>query len=111
VLEGLYTVKATVDNCSSELSNEVSLIITGLESVESKIKMYPNPAISHLTIELPSHSNLHILQLLRSDGSVLQTLETMQQTVEWNVDGLSTGLYIVRVKHLGKTEYHKLIKR
>jgi uncharacterized repeat protein (TIGR03803 family) len=112
ITEGVYTVMTTVDGCSSELSNQVSLIVTGvLETTESKIKMYPNPADSQLILELPADSHSCILQLLHPDGSVLQTLETTQQTVEWELHGLAAGLYIVRVRHIGKTEHHKLVKR
>jgi hypothetical protein len=69
------------------------------------------PVASRLIIELPAGSDGYILQLLHPNGSVLQTLKATHEMAEWNVDGLSTGLYIVRVKHDEKTEYHKLMKR
>jgi uncharacterized repeat protein (TIGR03803 family) len=109
---GVYTVKVTVDNCSSELSAQLPLIVTDvMDTRESKIRLYPNPTTSHLTVELPSDNNFYTLQLFHSDGSRMLQSETTHQTVEWDVHELPTGLYIVRVQHLGRTEHHKFIKR
>lgn len=110
---GLYTVKSTIDNCSSELSSQVSLVITGIESAESKIKLYPNPVTSFLTIELPGNNSSHpsVLQLLNLNGSVIRTLETSNEKVELDMAGMANGFYIVRVKQPGKIEYHKFLKK
>lgn len=106
---GVYTVKATVDDCVSELSDPFFFIVTDILSTsESTIKIYPNPAVNQVTIELPGRSHSCEVQLLTPHGSLLQTLQTTQHVIEWNVQGLRPGVYIMRVKDGSMSTCHKL---
>jgi hypothetical protein len=82
-VEGLYTLKVTIDNCSSNLSDLMSHVVTGLANpVESNVKIYANPATSHLSIDLPFASNSYILRLLHCDGSRAVGARETQHTFE-----------------------------
>lgn len=110
--QGIYTVRVTVDGCQSALSDPVSLVVTGIaESNASSIKVHPNPATSRLFIELPNGNEVRVLQLLQMNGSLIRSVETTQKTVEWNIDELPAGPYILRVRHADKFEHLILIKQ
>lgn len=111
--EGNYSVKVTVDDCSSAMSDQIPFVVTGIEEAsDAAIRVYPNPATSRLTIELPSDGALRTLGVVHSDGRpALQILETTKPVVELDVHDLPPGLYIINVQRLLKTEHRKFVKR
>jgi hypothetical protein len=110
---GNYSVKVTVDDCSSAMSDQRPLVVTGVEEAsDAMIRVYPNPATSRVTIELPSDGALRTLDVVHSDGRAAhQTLETTNSAVELDVHDLPPGLYIINVHRLLKAERRKFVKR
>ena len=94
---GNYTVKTTVEECASELSNPFPVVVTGdVDGKLSSISLYPNPAEDRLYILLPG-SNSKKVTLLQADGRVAEEHHTSASSLEVDVRSYAAGLYLVRV--------------
>jgi hypothetical protein len=53
---GNYTCKVTLNGCSSEVSNEIYVVMTGMEnhSDDMTVALYPNPSNGQFTIRVHS---------------------------------------------------------
>jgi hypothetical protein len=106
----IYQVQVTVDDCVSEISNEVPIVITGIEPGRlSNMSLYPSPVedIINLTgigtlleSKLTDMTGREQLVEFKSNGELYQA----------NVRGLATGVYFllirdeIAVKHI---RFHK----
>lgn len=54
---GVYAVSVALDGCQV-ISDDVTYIVTALETLSDGVKVYPNPVADQLTIELPHHSDM-----------------------------------------------------
>lgn len=63
---------------------------------DGEVLMYPNPAFSALTLVLPSSDHADI-QIVDMRGDVVYTTTAQQQNVTFNISGLATGTYMVRI--------------
>ena len=92
-------------NASSEIWNFVKYFsldeTTGVTNPAlSEVKVYPNPvADGMLYIEIPVSSMFSTLQIMDVSGRILkqEQISTQNQFVQVNVNGLTTGLYLVKL--------------
>jgi len=108
---GSYTVNSTIDDCSSEISDAISLIITGLEDASSQVRIYPNPVNGSLYVNLGGLSgnvSITIYDLLgrRKDSSTARGKDIL--TID--TSSYSSGSYILVVSHSTGTIHKKFIK-
>jgi uncharacterized protein YjdB len=112
--EGSYTVKVTVDNCSSELSSEQVLVITG--DVTSTIKegfyAYPNPANGTLTINLTafdgnSEVNIVVYDIL---GKAMEKIFKQGDTATISVGSYPLGSYFIKASQRSQSFVTKFVK-
>ena len=78
-----------------------------------QLKCYPNPATSVLNIEtLVAEGNANV-QVLSSEGKVVISKETVltEGAYRLNVEGLSQGIYFVKVKTEKRMEMASFIKK
>jgi Secretion system C-terminal sorting domain len=103
---GVYTVIATIDNCSSVVSAGEAMVITGdKDKVVSAITVHPNPVENELWITLPSSqsASVSVVDMLgRTVGKA-----SGHSTIRMDMRGFTTGSYIVLVQ----TEKELLSKR
>lgn len=59
------------------------------------VKLFPNPAVSALTIELPEFTGLVTLSILELDGRILFTDHFHQSSIRLEISHLPPGLYIL----------------
>ncbi len=95
---GSYTVKTTVDDCVSELSEQFALTITGLGE-ELTVSLYPNPVRDEILLNLGG--------ITQTETSVLMT-DMLGRTIDsrnvgdgihsFDVHSLTSGIYIIRVQ-------------
>lgn len=76
------------------------------ESGNKQLKIYPNPASSHLFIQLTETEKVDVFQLLDMTG---RTVIEQQKVNEISVAILSPGLYLIQVKHEGVIYKDKLV--
>jgi uncharacterized repeat protein (TIGR03803 family) len=109
---GTYKVKVTVDGCSSEFSDNVPSIITGISTSQTQEQMffYPNPVQNKLTITL-SGNKRSFISIVRIDGIVTASFETSDNIVDVDVTGYSPGLYMVQVNQNQIQYIKKFVKK
>jgi hypothetical protein len=111
---GSYTVKVSLDNCSSPLSQilEYEKITTGIDEELAQIKIYPNPAIGSVFVEFPRELNIEIT-ILDAVGRTLKIdrLTNQQQKSELSLAGIKAGIYFLQIQTTKGVLIRKLIVR
>lgn len=94
---GIYKVQVKVDDCPSEFSSDVSLIVTGdLPNASSSISLYPNPVEDYLQIE--GIFDIQVLRLIDMSGKERKiSLERNAAGHHANVKDLPSGIYVLRL--------------
>lgn len=111
---GVYSVKVTVDDCSSEFSNEQVLVVTGDDSFSSQKSelIYPNPASNKINISLSSFTRDEPVSVViyNSMGTLIHSVVTEAEELPISLDEYQAGLHVVQASQRGKTIYGKFIK-
>lgn len=93
----------------------VSGVKEALIDAERVFQLSPNPAVENLWLENVGEEAILQSVLLSLDGKILQSSSVLvlpQQKMEWKVQGLATGVYIIQVlREDGKMAVRKWVKR
>lgn len=86
----------------------------GRENISAQLELRPNPASSQVTIRIPSGmigAAGDVLVVNSALGSIQskQTLEHLPEDLDFNVQTLNTGVYLVIIETDGDYAYKKLI--
>jgi uncharacterized delta-60 repeat protein len=94
------------------VSNKVSLIITGIETVsESEIRVYPNPAKEYVVVSLDDATSGATMSVVDRDGRVLSCATHLSQgSQRVDLAGLAPGVYLVRLSINGKVLTKRIVK-
>ena len=109
---GIYKVQVTVDDCVSEFSSDVPLIVTGdLAGNVNVINVYPNPAQDYLELagingEL---SNVQLVDLAGRRNPI--HFEKRGEVYQANVQHLTLGIYLLQVQDGAVIHRIKVIKK
>jgi hypothetical protein len=103
---GAYTVKVTVDDCVSEVSEVTNIVITGVERrFDPGVRVYPNPIVRasghhELNVDLQEFQAEPVqLSLTDMSGRNLERRATYGGRVETiDMSAIVQGLYVVRVQ-------------
>jgi len=96
---GVYKVQVTVDDCVSQFSDDVAMVVTGDQaSQQVEWKLFPNPAEDKLFITLPGNGTKHV-QVIQADGRVLNKVTTDLNEVIVEVNQYAQGIYFVRIQN------------
>jgi hypothetical protein len=99
IKSGSYTVQITKNDCSSLMSDAEVILITGTESSDVSIKLYPNPAGNYFVVDLTEWSLKRPAEVSITDMSGKQLQSWLGKgKITCNIEGLSQGNYIVNVK-------------
>jgi len=74
--------------------------------LQPEVKIYPNPAVSYIYVELPDNTGYHKAELWSASGTLLQT--TTERVL--NLHNLSPGTYYIRVHTPKGIGTQKIIK-
>lgn len=111
---GAYTLKISIDGCKSSLSQPFPVIVTGIENISEEIKIFPNPVLTSLILdlrELKEEEEIRI-EIYPTQGNPLYKGTFYGGTKEYiDVGALIPGIYFVKVLKEGKSHYQKLIKQ
>ncbi len=108
---GEYYVIVSLNGCTSNLSNKINFIPTGIEHLESakSIKVYPNPVTKELVIEIDGNLNQTNFEIVNSVGQTVFNGTMFEKTVV-QTSGFTPGVYLIKLES-GKTfEFKKIIK-
>jgi ELWxxDGT repeat protein len=103
---GTYSLQVTADNCNSEMSNQVDIVITGLNK-ESNLTVYPNPATSRINFQTNDSVPMDI-EILNSIGQLQDRLNITDKS--YDISRYSRGVYLIRIISGDKVSLIKLIK-
>lgn len=97
-----------VGNDGKIAKNDRSLDVPGNEMAE--LRLYPNPVVKQLTIELPANSAFRELSLLDMTGRRLQTISIAgQRTLKLNVEQYSKGAYLIEASGTGSRKAYPIV--
>ena len=115
---GSYSVIITIEGCSSQLSNNLVIIVTGdiLDPIRmsNSITIYPNPSNNGIYINLADFDinqsiYIRIIDLL---GRSIITLESREKEVELiDISMLQSGKYLIEIKQSNRIYSGKFIKQ
>ena len=108
---GDYYVIVTLLGCSSDTSNIINVVLTGIEETEKNknIKVYPNPFKNELIIESKGNTEILNFEILNAIGQIVYTSKMLDKT---NIltDNFTQGIYLIRFKNNKTFETIKIIK-
>jgi len=110
-VNGDYYVIVTFLGCSSEASNTINVVLTGIEVVDNDrtIKVYPNPVSNELVIEIEGNNQKVNFDILNAIGQVVFKGNLVEKTTVQTSD-FAPGVYLIKLEN-GKTfEFKKIIK-
>jgi hypothetical protein len=109
---GDYYVIVTIAGCSSDTSNVLNVIITGIEdaSPELKILMYPNPASDQLIIEIEKNIGPTHFEISTVTGQVIWRGNLISHTTI-PISDFRPGVYLVKFENNKSRNYKKVIIR
>lgn len=108
---GDYYVIVTIIGCSSNSSNTMHFIPTGISPIEfaKSMKAYPNPVTNELTIELEGNTTKTNFEILNSLGQVVFSGNLIEKTIVQTAS-FASGVYMIKLKSGKSFEFKKIIK-
>lgn len=109
---GTYSLQVTVDGCTSQLSDEVPVIVTGIaQQSETQLRLYPNPVGETLYIISPYPTAKMNVRLAPMNGKQIESRTTTNATLAIDVRDYPAGLYIAVIECKGQRYYVKFVKQ
>jgi hypothetical protein len=108
---GDYYAVVTLSGCSSDASNTIQAIQTGIVDPNTYgiIKVYPNPVSNELIIEIEGNNEKLYFEILNAIGQVVFKGNLVEKTVV-QTNNFAPGFYFVKIGN-GKTfDFKKIIK-
>ncbi|NTW31444.1 MAG: M6 family metalloprotease domain-containing protein [Bacteroidetes bacterium] len=109
---GVYYVVVTLSACSSDTSNNINVVISGIEQLElyNSIIIYPNPASDKLIIEIKGNAKNTNFEIFNSIGKLVFKGNILEKAVI-KTTYFSHGIYLIKFD-TGKTiEFKKIIRK
>ncbi len=111
---GSYTVKTTVDNCASAISDAKVLIVTGdVTKAEAEMNLFPNPVKEKLTLTLNGFEVGKAVEIGMFDltGRSLSKLTGVGGSdITIDVSGYATGKYLLQASQGKRVEQKQFVK-
>jgi trimeric autotransporter adhesin len=111
--DGTYSVIVTLNGCSSEVSNSIVVIHTGIANPDIQvINVYPNPSNGSfwLTINTPG-TTVYEMEILNSFGAVVYQSDKLQVNGTFkqyfDLQDLSSGMYTLMLR----SDSQKIVKK
>jgi ELWxxDGT repeat protein len=104
---GNYTVQVNIDNCISDMSAPLSVVVLAVKE-KSRVAVYPNPCHDKITI----HSDQLIESIFLSDISGRKILEWQPETEiqTGDISSVPNGVYFLQIKSSQGVIYKKVVK-
>jgi len=113
--EGVYSLRVTIEGCTSQLSDEQTVLITGdIASGDDQMTAYPNPSQDRVYVSLGGFAKTVEVQLKLTDlnGKVLYQKESRgKELVEISIAGFPSGSYLINAEQGGTNQQVKIVKK
>ncbi|HPI30052.1 MAG TPA: C39 family peptidase [Bacteroidales bacterium] len=112
VSEGSYYVIVTQNGCSSDTSNVVEFVFSGMESHqgESAIRLYPNPVSDELILEMDGNKEPVDFVIYNSFGAEVYKGVLLHQT-QVRTGNFAQGVYLIKIDGVKAVEFRKIVKK
>ena len=106
--DGTYYTIVTIDECSSEPSNEIEVVLTKINSTENdcQFSIFPNPVSDYLIIQNHDRFDNASYEIFNSIGESV-CVGTLSEEKLINTQELNPGIYLIVFK---KSEQLKFMK-
>ncbi|WP_266366666.1 M4 family metallopeptidase [Tellurirhabdus rosea] len=85
-------------------------VVTGLEPTwQEAVRVYPNPVVSTLTVEVPAGANVLGISVVSAGGATVSRAAAGQTTLD--LSGLTPGTYLLTIQTEKGREVRKIVKR
>jgi hypothetical protein len=102
-----YYVKAVYDEGESGPSNEVTVVIVGIDELERTANIYPNPATNMVNIS--SDVELKTVRVVNYTGQVVYTENAYSNRLSINISNLAKGVYVLQLETASGWSSQKLV--
>lgn len=107
-VEYCFQISADYDNYESASSEEVCVVYTDIDEIESKIFITPNPADNFVRI---SGVNVKEVNIYNSLGVLIDRFEVENNTINIDVEDYNSGVYFINLKSEQMNTVKKFIKK
>lgn len=96
---GTYTVRTIVGECSSVMSDNATVVITGIEggAFTKAIVLYPNPANNHIVFETTDKQRASSIHITNSTGMAYTPAHYDAEQNRIDISNLAPGLYTLQI--------------
>ncbi|MFN3402440.1 MAG: T9SS type A sorting domain-containing protein [Cytophagaceae bacterium] len=101
--ETMHTVDNTVEtDFIRGLLVQEGVVTSTLNTYAKSVRLYPNPAKSRITVELPETGDPTEFRLITIAGRLVKTVQLTSERQEVNLEGLEEGMYMYEVWESGE---------
>ncbi len=106
---GIYSAAITYKGCISEMSENFYFLISNISAeTTNQLKIYPNPIIGNLNIELKTlPSENFYIKIFNSAGELIKSIEKIYNKQVIDLYNLHRGLYFIAVYNNQKMLYYE----
>jgi len=103
-VSGFYSDIESLNGCSSDTSNVIEVVITGLsDNLLNSVIVYPNPFKNNCYLIIPGHLSLDlILSIYNCNGKMVRQTEIstpgLHNSIKLDFNELSPGMYILQLR-------------
>jgi hypothetical protein len=95
-----YIITNCANGGTSDASETATAIVTGISEAETNIDIFPNPANDILNIT--SSEIISEIEIVNTLGQVVYRREVNSNNAVCDVNGLASGVYVVKIHHFDK---------
>jgi len=109
---GNYFDIVTIDGCSSDTSNIITVTDVGINFIENNeiINVYPNPTHGMINIHCSQTiSTAYIFEITNLQGNILFKTSILQKNQQINLNTFAKGIYFIKIKNKTFYKTKKLI--
>jgi dextranase len=111
--QGNYSIVFNDKSLSYSIVPDGAITSDNTLTLDNAMFTFPNPVVQDLTIGNPGHLFIKTLTLVNMLGQekMIKRIESSENAILVDIDGLSPGVYFSTVNHAEGTVYFKIIKK
>ncbi len=109
--QGVYTVQASIEECTSAMSNDYPVVITGIRGeTQTSLQVFPNPAENFIELHLPDSGSKEI-RIYQSTGALQENHTSHEASENIDIKSWSSGYYLIQITTSKGNYFARFIKK
>ena len=105
---GLYSIEIITPEGCSAISDDILVVIISVEEYGlSSVELYPNPTQGEFTVVTSTVADE--IAIMNLAGQVLKSVQPLTNTSAFDLQGLSSGVYFVKVTEGGVVTVRRVV--